>query len=370
LSVPIHLSVNFICQALRGEPSPWTDPDPDIGSEEFLQLCRYHGVQALVYQCMRERDEWRDWPQKVRLTLESSNKAGVAAELLRAHYLAGLLKHFEHLGIRSVLIKGEALAVTHYAVPGTRVRCDSDIFIPIHDIGLVKKAVRDAGLWIVSPVYKSHQFTVVRQGTDPRQFALDIHWRILNDPRFARTLSFDDVYECSTKVPGFQDARALNAVDALLLACMHRFGNKSHDRDRLIWIYDIHLLVSGMTQQQKIEFAEKSVELTVQMPCFDGLSKSREFFGTDVPDGIMELLATDGKPATLARRVALSNLGLLVDDWKTLGNYKARLDLMRELFLPSAGSLMSKYGKDDPRWLPLLWLRQVFGGLTKRLLLK
>ena len=81
----------------------------------------------------------------------------------------------------------------------------------------------DLGYRVASTVYKSHQFTVVRPAMNRYSIRFDIHWRILNSPRFARVLSFEEAFEGSREVPGMSPMRILSDSDALMLACMHRF---------------------------------------------------------------------------------------------------------------------------------------------------
>jgi len=364
-----HLT-EFLCKTLRREAAPWCASRLNTNSEEFLQFCRHHGVQSLVYDLMRNQEEWETWPQEIRLALEQSSRVGVAADLLRAHYLARILSQLSSTGVRSLLTKGEALAATHYTTPGTRVRCDSDVFISMDDVELAMQAAQEAGFRIVSPVYKSHQFTVVRPEEFSHLFEFDIHWRILNNPRYARVLSFDEAFASSEELPGASQSRVLSPANALLLACMHRFASEFHDRDRLIWIYDIHLLVSAMSPNQLVDFAAKAVSQNVQITCQDGLNKSSEYFGTVLSTEVMDRLGESEMPRTLIRRYSESSLGLLVDDWINLPGSKPRHALLSELFLPSVDSLMDRYGKNNRSWLPLLWLRQVFGGLAQRLMLR
>jgi hypothetical protein len=319
---------------------------------------------------MQGQEEWLSWPLDLRNVLEETNKGDIAQEMLRAHYLRKLLQGFSDLGVPCLLTKGEALANTLYPTPGTRTRCDSDLFIPIVGISKARQAVADAGFTIVSPVYKSHQFTVRRGGEGPDVFEFDVHWRILNSPRYARTLSFDETFVHSIEVPGMESVRTLDVIDTLLLACMHRAGSDGHDRNRLIWIYDIHLLVAAMAPGQWRAFADKAVMLNVQAPCLDGLNKSRACLGTVLPTDAMKQLSSPEMPPTLSRRYEHSNLALLIDDWKRLPDSPARRELLRELFLPNGESLLRKYHKEERWWLPLLYLRHVFGGLTQRLTLR
>lgn len=318
---------------------------------------------------MREKEEWREWPSTIRSSIEEVSRGQVAQELLRAHYLRQLLTGLSGSGIPCLIIKGEALANTVYSIPGTRSRADSDVFIDIADIGNARQAIEDKGFSVVSPIYKSHQFVVRQAGEASTSFDIDVHWRILNAPQFARTLSFAEAYSQSVEVPDLDSARTLGRVDSLLLACMHRAGSAWHDANRLIWIYDIHLMVEQMNPAELVAFSEKAVNLNVQAVCHEGLNKSRMLFGTLISDPVAERLAVP-QNSGLAKKFARSNLALLLDDWRALHNSNARGGLLHELFLPDSETLLQKYRKRRHWWLPLLYLRHAVGGLANRISLK
>jgi hypothetical protein len=361
---------DFICQALRGEAASWSALKSDTNFDLILQRCQHHGVVSLLYHRMQDQEGWSSWPPELRQRLEEICKSDVAREMLRAHYLRDLLKGLSDHGVPCLLIKGEALARTVYSTPGTRTRCDSDLFIPIGGINEARQAVSEAGFAVVSPVYKSHQFTVRQSAEAPSVFEFDVHWRVLNAPRYARTLPFAEAYQNSVEVPGLELVRTLDVPDALLLACMHRVASDGHDPNRLIWIYDIHLLCAAMPQGKWSDFMEKALRLDVQSACLDGLNASRNSLGAAVPDDVLVQLAVPDGPRTLSRRYAASNLSLLIDDWKSLPDSLARRELIYELFLPSGETLLHKYGKKERFWLPLLYLRHIVGGLTQRLTLR
>ena len=125
-----------------------------------------------------------------------------------------------------------------------------------------------------------------------------------------------------------------------------------------------------MTSDQLLEFADRAILRGVQGLCLDGLKRSCDCFGARLHRDLVSSLDVPEQKQTFSSRYARSNLGLLVDDWKALANWQSRQNLVRELFLPSHASLMNKYGKEDVRWLPLLWIRQVVGGLAQRLSLR
>jgi hypothetical protein len=356
----------FICRALLGQPAEWGSLDA-LDSDRFLDRCRHHGVAALLFQRRRNRHDFASWPDPVRGELERFAMAGVAQELLRARHLEHLLKNLARQGIPCILTKGEALARTLYATPGTRSRSDSDLFIPVAAVEAVRRSVVRLGYRIVPPVYKSHQFTVMRPGNASGNVRFDIHWRILNAPRYARVLSFEEVHERSAAVPDLPGARMPCHEHALLIACMHRFSNARHDRNRLIWICDIDALVEAMDEPRLAQFAAIAVEKGVQAECLDGLQPAQQCFGTAVPDGVKARLERARPPESWTYRLARSQPGLLIADWRELPGATARWGLVRELFVPSAPSLLARYRKESRLWLPVLYARRLLGGLLGRL---
>jgi hypothetical protein len=177
----------------------------------------------LLHHCLEGQQAGLSWPQEFRGSLRDISKAQVAQEMLRGHYLRELLTRFAAVGIRCLLIKGEALACTLYPLPGTRTRGDSDIFIAIADIDKAREAVADCGYVIASPLYKSHQFTVRGKGAGADVFEFDVHWRLLNAPRFARKISFEEAYEHSIELAGMAPARAsMPSIPSCCIACTVR----------------------------------------------------------------------------------------------------------------------------------------------------
>lgn len=357
----------FLCRALRGEPEPW-DALGAVSGEEFLTRCRHHGVSALLHHGMRKNDSWPAWPTAVAQSLEQSSRAGVAQDLLATHYLRQLIAAFAERKIPCLLLKGEALAASIYPDAGTRTRSDSDVLIPIRDIARARQTVLDLGYGIVSPVYKSHQFTVMRPGDRSGNIRFDIHWRIQNAPRFAQTLSFEEAYADSVEVPGLAPARMLSHGDALLVACMHRFGNDRHDRDRLIWINDIRALTQVMDCEAMVQFASRAVERNVQAACLDGLLRSQECFGNRLPDEVFGQLRTRESRQSTVQRLRETQLGLLFNDWCRLEGRADRIGLLKELFLTSGVDLLTRYQKKNRLWLPILYLRRLLGGVYDRFL--
>ena len=78
------------------------------------------------------------------------------------------------------------------------------------------------------------------------EHALDIHWRIANPQVVSQVLTHDELVERSVtvRVQG-HPMRVPSAVDALLVACVHRVAHHP-DFEKPIWVRDIHVLATGL----------------------------------------------------------------------------------------------------------------------------
>ena len=99
---------------------------------------------------------------------------------------------------------------------------------------------------------------------------VDLHWRSSNSPALARLMDYEEMQARAVPVPSLGPAAfAPCPVHALLFACIHRAGHEHAPmyvdgvavpvKDRLIWLYDIHLLASKM-QGAELEDAFFGVE--------------------------------------------------------------------------------------------------------------
>ncbi len=361
---------NWLCAALRGEQATWSLLPDDITAQQVVERSQHHGIEALLFHAVRSLNAWQTWPDTVRNQLELSSKAGIAHDLLRRERLDRLLQSLSRHGVRCVLTKGEALAATHYPIPGTRTRGDSDLFISLQQIEQAREAITAAGFIVELPVYKRHQFTVREQMGSSGAVVFDVHWRILNAARFARALTFDQVYASASKASQLHGARLISAPHALLVACMHRCGSQRHDPNRLIWIHDLHVLLSSMSRQQLDAFCAVSTECGVSDIVLDGLAVCMQRFGTAVPHWLLQALAEAERVAPARSRFQTSQLKLLMDDFAQLPAGKSRRGLVRDLFTPPQDSLLRRYGKTHAVWLPFLYCRQIVGGIVSRMMLR
>jgi hypothetical protein len=178
---------------------------------------------------------------------------------------------------------------------------------------------------------------------------IDVHWRTSNSPRYARFLSFAEAATRSVRIPKVREhARGLGAVDALMLACVHRAANPDHDQNRLIWLYDIHLLAEALDGGQQGEFAELAKRRGTASVCLEGIALVQRRLGTAFSDGAKERLGLAAAEEGADSRYSESYLALVLDDLRRLAGIRPRLGLVRELLLPPAAAMKERYGVSNP----------------------
>ena len=338
--------------------------------QDVLYLANYHGVEALVIDRLAADAGWQTLPFNVQDELKSRLKKAAIIQMARSQDLISAAKALENAGTRMLLLKGGGLASSHYPLPYLRDRCDTDVFIDLKRIELVREVFSGLGFQSQGAVYRSHQFDYISVRAGGLTIHYDVHWRISNRSAFSRLLSFEEA--CNEAVP-LDDLRGvwgLKPVHALLLACIHRAANPGHDPNRLIWIYDIHLLSQAFSEDEWIEFCELAVSRGLQQVCLQALQKSTDTFKMAIPPQVASSLAVPLPHQTLGDRFRMSQLGLIWDDLREFPNFSSRMEMLKEYVFPSEAFLRERYDKSSRAWLPLLYCRYLMGGLVERFSLR
>jgi hypothetical protein len=115
-----------------------------------------------------------------------------------------------------------------------------------------------------------------------------------------------------------EHARTLSAVHTMLHACMHRAANfttiyhvgdeKIINPDRLIWLYDIHLLAKSFTTPDWDHLCELAEKHRLRAVCRDALIAANRYLNTPLPSTAMQRLTNSGptEPSAAYLRRGLS----------------------------------------------------------------
>ncbi len=369
----------FLCAVLRREKVEWPPKEEPALYEELLQCAKAQGVEPLLCFFLKQTVAWASFPDQFQNSLQRGLRHQAVAEMVRTADLLNVLNKLRQADIPVLLLKGAALAYTHYPDPSLRPAGDIDIFFHYRDIGRMQRFFSNLGYQCQGPIYKSHQFTCSREAAHGIHVVYDLHWRISNHTHFARVLTHEEAVKQSMSIPALADGEglALAPQHALLLACLHRAGNLENlgnNQDRLIWLYDIHLLLSGMSEATMMRFAHRAVTKNVQRVCLEAVCETRYRFATKVPEEIISILSSSPEKDSLKRKFRASFFGLIVDDLCCLPDTKTQFALIRELLFPPPDELLRKYGKvNAPQGrgeirLPLLYGYYLAEGLLKRII--
>ena len=362
--------IAWLQKVLAGE-TPALPASNDQLITDTLQLADWHGVTALIHYKLSEKLNLKEYHAGLNKQLSDKNLQSIAISLLWKQEICKINQFLIDAKINLLFIKGFPLAYTLYPAPHLRIFSDVDILLP--DFETTQKAwhiLEDMGYIrpkTIGGKYISHQFSCYRPDTSLLPRALDLHWRINNHYYFANALTFDELESSSVPLTGFEpEMRTLSPEYALLFSCMHRIAHTPFgESNRLIWLYDIHLLAGSFNQEQWSCFTGLATEKKLSNVCLDGLLKSRDGFKTRLPENILEILRRQGKNDPVQVDDFTSAWKYHMKNYQTMPGWKERFCLLREYLLPPSEYMLAKYNRRNKLWLPVLHVMRLSGGLTK-----
>lgn len=327
--------------------------------DRLLSEARTHRVDRLV--------SWRT------NQIDADLRAEVMLEEVEVRELNRVLAGLESDGIIPLVLKGAALAHSHYEESWLRPRLDSDLLIPPSQREAAVEALRRLGYTrppFITGELVMYQMPFERVGATGQTHAIDVHWRLANPQVLASLPDYDELsFRAVTVHVRGQSMRTPCPVDALLLACVHRAAH--HDlSDELLWLYDIHLVALRCATEEWEEFVRLASRCEVRALCAEGLDAAQRCFSTPIPADVVSRLTARTqsieKSAMFLRR-DLTRFDRLLADLQAL-SYATRVRLLSEHVLPPAHYIQQKYGISGPIARPWLYLRRLTSGLTREVI--
>ena len=360
---------SLLAALVRDEPVA-SETLAGIDARAFCHAALQHGVAPLVAERLAGRD---DVPVALQRAIGEERRRQVVADLVSGREIQQALATLDAHGVTPLLMKGAALAYTHYARPDLRPRVDTDVLIRPADRPLVSEALGRLG-YVVSEQAGGdllmYQMTYVKSLGESKSHAIDVHWKLANVQAVADLFSYEELAGRAVEVPSLHPrARALGAVDALIVACVHRVAHH-FDTDSLIWLYDIHLLARRLDATAWERLATTASERGVANVCAIGLERSASAFGSAAPAWVMARLHAGG--ASQADRLRSPYLGgshrhveAVWADLRALRHWSDRWRLMREHVFPSPRYMRDVYAPASGAPLVVLYARRVVRGARK-----
>jgi hypothetical protein len=354
-------TVCYLERALRGDVS-WTADDVPA----LVGAADDHGVSALLWDLLSRASEAQ---LPLRQALASRARAAVARDLLVSLELSGVLGALADSGVRALVIKGAALAYTVYEQPWHRPRLDTDILVATADVEPAARVLTQCGYdrceAISTGAFVSHQVAFERSDAQGLRHVIDLHWKIANPQLLSNAVPFEELWTDSVPVPALgAAARMPSPVNALLIGCIHRLAHHQ-GHDRLIWLYDLHLLGRQLDDLGWDELCRGAQDRGVAGLCLDGLLQARQRVFAAVPPGVEQALArVPAEPSTVYLRGPVRRRDVLASDLALLPGWRARVRLLREHAFPSAAFIRARYGCSSRAMLPLAYVHRLVTGAS------
>lgn len=361
--VAIETNLAVIFRGRPEEVAPPTDPDYQA---DWVSVALHHRMLPLVARALRAGDRLSEWPDGLRSALVQAAREATLVEPFRAEEIRRVVAALVAAGVRPLLIKGAALAYTHYPDPALRPRCDTDLLVDAAARSLVERVMRESGYAAVPGIAgRRVTYQAQYQQIDDRgvRHAWDVHWKITNTQLFADVLRYEELQSRARPVPALGDAaRAPGDLDALLLACIHRVAHHNDDRD-LLWLYDIHLIAGAMSLDGFDTLEQLAAQKRLRAVCARGLSLARDRFGTEVPAALLgRMTGADREASAQFVGGRMRRVDVLIADLRALPGWRARLELLREHLLPPASYMLERYALSSRALLPALYAHRILAG--------
>ena len=247
------------------------------------RAAQQHRVDLLAAHALVSRPAV--WPALSRARLSAELRDATAVALAHEQTLQRLLAAWTSAGVRPILLKGEALAYTHYEEPYLRRRTDIDVLVRpearaeaeavLRRCGFDREADSQAEVWNAQSHWRS-------TGTH-LPTAVDLHWRPVNAVAFAEALPLA-LFERHAVPSPAHDARVPGPELALLFASVHRVAHH-YDAPLLLWLFDLHVLVRALGPHGVERTCALALDLNLGPVLARSLRRTHEALGTPL-DGV------------------------------------------------------------------------------------
>jgi len=357
-------------QVFKGDEPGWPDED-DAFPGTFLDSINFHGLTPIFWYWINQYEFCKNWPSSLLSSMKNAAMQEVASDMLVQLELKKILKSLDNIGIHPLLIKGTPLSYTLYPTSGLRPRCDTDFLIPQGDFDTTAELMMQLGyqsIYDADVEFLSSEKTFTNQDK-LKSHAYDVHWQINNNSRsFSDELNYSSLVSAGIKIPQLSPhAITLGNVDSLLLACFHRAGHFSHSGDRLIWLYDIHLLMNALDEHEFDLFYQKAKKMEIVTICSDAILTAQDWFNTSLTGSRLKQLNTlpesEASTAYLAtgRQVGIKNHALL--ELNGLSSLRDKFLYLTQKVFPPVNYMLWRYNTNRKYLLPFLYLYRLIYGI-------
>ena len=364
---------NLLVAWIKGEEISIVSDFSKADCEAILLRIDFHGVVGLIDPLSVSKDRLTD---ALRQGIRGRIIAWEVWERDHKQTLCSVLEALSNVGIEPLIIKGTGLAYRNYDRPTERPRGDTDLLVAPDDFDRASRVFLDMGAraWAMpaGPVGGCARLFLF-----PGRFGLghqiDLHFGISAHPALSGLLKYEGLSEVAIELPSLSpQARTIRDEHALILASMHRLkhrhsayyagGVQYRSPDRLIWLYDIHVLSGQLTKVgwKRLLAAAQTAGLSGAVAL--ALEAATKAYATEYPPQVMGVLQQRGKAERPTRFLTSGVLSQTVMDFAALPNIRSKTLFLREVCFPSSEHMRSAFADVRPQFLPWLYIYRAARG--------
>lgn len=195
-----------------------------------------------------------------------------------------------------IVLKGAALLSSVYEDFGLRMLGDVDILVKPEDVSKIDKVLSQSGCRSDRRLRSypvSNYLNSLVYGKNGTSLLLHLHWHLVNNAlpnyMYAEKIDMDKIWNEAIPLK-------IRESEVLCLAPHHQLLHLSehamkHSYNTLIHVWDIHLVINYWKEKLQWErLCSEAEEFQLRSPLFYSLWLSKEYFGTCVPQEILEFL--------------------------------------------------------------------------------
>lgn len=345
----------------RSDRVDWAEFTPAMWPT-LAEFAEGHGIAPLVCQ----QFGLHGWPALMPLEIRAALQRGSYAATARSALLHAALEQIInglHENGPLVLLKGAALGTTLYARPALRPMLDLDLLVPRRAVPRAIQALQPLGYCVtpeIAPgIHQQIEHHEHLQGGPHGAIGLDLHWNLVAGDADWRTPPIDWFWHNTEPWTPRHHAAPLpwvlqlNSTATLLYVSAHLMLQHCGAQGRLIWFYDLHLLLTerGATIDWD-EFVQRAHDFGWAAAALAALHGARAYFDSPVPDNVLAALHAALDPRSTAFVQRKANAALTHSEWLNMLALQpaVRRRVLRRVLVPSLAYMRWRY-QPRRRWL-------------------
>ncbi len=339
-----------------------------IDHKEAYDAAICHGVVGLIHQKVKNSAVTSDLSEQLSAY---HNNYKILNNFID-HEATNVLKLLKKEKIDVVVLKGFSLAQQVYSAPYLRPKTDIDILIRAEDSENIKQIFQSLGYsnprgW--EPKAIINQFSYKKTLAKGINVYFDIHLKISNSKRIENILNYKDLLR-SANTTTIDGINLINIPHALTHAVFHLLGHKaSGDMVKLIWYYDIYLLIKAATDNEKQELITLINNTGLANLMTNTLKLTAQYFPSKELAALLKEL--EYMPFDDNYNYLLGNTSGVKGLWLTLqatNSLKEKVSVIKETAFPPPAEIYVKYGKHTKWPLSVLYIRRIISGSLRYLM--